>query len=79
MLPKGPPSIIAIIIIIATVIIKICIFLSYAQNVFFDIQKRGPMCPKLGGWGWGVICSKESILFLCEVFPKCSRGLSGLR
>ena len=38
-------TIITIIIIIATVIIIIRIFLSYGQNIIFDVWKRGPSCP----------------------------------
>ena len=42
-------TIIIIIIIIATIII-IKKNRSYAQNVVFDVQKRGPSCPN---WGQG--------------------------
>ena len=41
---------IIIIIIIETIIIIIKKIWSYAQNVVFDVQKRGPSCPN---WGQG--------------------------
>ena len=42
---------IIIIIIIETIIIIIKKNRSYAQNVVFDVQKRGPSCPN---WGQAV-------------------------
>ena len=43
-------------------------FRSYAQNVVFDVQKRGPSCPNRGQGGGGVRwfgqCPKENVFFL---------------
>ena len=65
--------IIIIIIIIATFIISIKFFFwSYAQNVVFDVKKRGPSCPNWGQGGGYLGDSgnaRKKTFFSVDVFP----------
>ena len=62
---------IIITIIIETIIIIIKKkFRSYAQNVVFDVQKRGPSCPNWGQGGLGDSGNAwKKTFFLIDVFP----------